>query len=51
MCVNCGCGTPHERHRKTDITLGDLTAVGKPDDLSVEQVAENIRKSVAKTGS
>jgi len=51
MCVNCGCGKPNERHRKTDITLGDLTAAGKPDDLSAKKVAENIRTSVEKAGS
>lgn len=45
MCMNCGCGQPNERHKPTDITLDDLKAAAKGNDIEVEEAADNIHNS------
>jgi hypothetical protein len=42
MCLNCGCGEYNERHKATDITLDDLKAAAKGQDMEVEESADNI---------
>ena len=45
MCMNCGCGQPNERHKPTDITLDDLKAAAKGNDIEFEEAADNIHNS------
>ncbi len=48
MCASCGCPELYQRHEEGDITIDDLTAAGAAHGLSIEQVAENIVKAVAR---
>jgi hypothetical protein len=45
MCMNCGCGEYEMRHKETDITLSDLKAAAKGQNMEVEQAADNIHAS------
>ncbi len=49
MCMSCGCGHVHERHKQGDITLEDLQRAATNHGLSVEQVAHNIERSARAT--
>ena len=42
MCMNCGCGKVHEKHKPTDITIEMLQAAADGHDMDVEQAADNI---------
>jgi hypothetical protein len=46
MCVSCGCGEPHERHKEGDITLEDVQKAAENHDLDLEQTADNIHNGV-----
>ena len=46
MCMSCGCGEYHERHKPGDITLEDVQKAAQNHNLSTEQVASNIQNSV-----
>jgi hypothetical protein len=43
MCMNCGCGQPHEDHGKPEnITLADLQKAGAANDQSLRESAQHI---------
>ena len=43
MCMNCGCGQPHEDHGKPDnITLEALQKAGAANDQSLRESAQHI---------
>jgi hypothetical protein len=43
MCMNCGCGQPHEDHGKPgNITLADLQRAGEANDQSLRESAQHI---------
>jgi hypothetical protein len=43
MCMNCGCGQPHEDHGKPEnITLEDLRKAGAANDQSLRESAQHI---------
>ena len=43
MCMNCGCGQPHEDHGKPgNITLQDLRRAGDANDQSLRESAQHI---------
>ena len=47
MCVSCGCGKPSDSHGNSDhIVIHDLERAAEAANLSVAQVAANIKKSV-----
>ena len=45
MCVNCGCGEYEKRHKPSDITLDELQAAAKGQNMDVEQAADNIHQA------
>lgn len=45
MCMNCGCGSPNERHMPGDITLDDMQRAARNHNMDVEQAADNIHDS------
>ena len=43
MCLNCGCGQPHEDHGNTaNITAADLQRAGDANDQSLRESAQHI---------
>jgi hypothetical protein len=42
MCMNCGCQEYETKHKPTDITLNDLKAAAKGQNMEVEAAADNI---------
>jgi hypothetical protein len=44
MCLNCGCGEYNERHKSSDITLDDLRAAAKGQNMDLGQAADNIHQ-------
>jgi hypothetical protein len=43
MCMNCGCGQPHDDHGKPEnITLEDLQKAGAANDQSLRESAQHI---------
>lgn len=43
MCMNCGCGQPHEDHGKPgNITLQDLQRAADANDQSLRESAQHI---------
>jgi hypothetical protein len=47
MCMNCGCGQPHEDHGKAaNITLEDLQQAGAANDQSLRESAQHILETV-----
>ena len=43
MCMNCGCGQPHDDHGTPDnITLEDLQKAGAANDQSLRESAQHI---------
>ena len=43
MCMNCGCGQPHEDHGKAaNITLEDLQQAGAANDQTLRESAQHI---------
>jgi len=43
MCMNCGCGQPHDAHGKPDnITLEDLQKAGAANHQSLRESAQHI---------
>ena len=43
MCMNCGCGQPHDDHGKSDnITLEDLRLAGDANGQSLRESAQHI---------
>ena len=48
MCLSCGCGKPSEAHGNSDhIVIHDLERAAEAANISVQQAAENIQKSVS----
>ena len=46
MCMNCGCGQPHEDHGKPEnITLQDLQKAGNANNQSLRESAQHILES------
>ena len=45
MCMNCGCRDHETKHKPTDITLSQLKAAAKGQDMEVEEAADNIHNS------
>lgn len=51
MCMNCGCGQPHEDHGKADnITLEDLQRAGAANDQSLRESAQHILETAQLVG-
>jgi hypothetical protein len=47
MCMNCGCGQPHEDHGKAaNITATDLQRAGDANHQSIRQTAQHILETV-----
>ncbi len=47
MCMNCGCGQPHEDHGKPEnITAEELQRAGEANDQSLRQSAQHILETV-----
>jgi len=47
MCMNCGCGQPHEKHGKlANITADDLRQAGDANDQSLRESAQHILEAV-----
>ena len=47
MCMNCGCGQPHEDHGKQEnITAEDLQRAGDVNDQSLRESAQHIVETV-----
>ena len=47
MCMNCGCGQPHEDHGKSEnITATDLQRAGQANDQSLRESAQHILEAV-----
>lgn len=47
MCMNCGCGQPHEDHGvEANITAEDLRRAGKANDQTLRQSAQHIVETV-----
>ena len=48
MCMNCGCGQPHEDHGKPEnITATDLARAAGANDQSLRESAQHIVETVA----
>jgi hypothetical protein len=48
MCMNCGCGQPHEDHgNPANITAADLRLAGDANDQSLRESAQHIIETVA----
>jgi hypothetical protein len=47
MCMNCGCGLPHDDHGKpANITAEDLARAGEANDQSLRESAQHIFETV-----
>lgn len=47
MCMNCGCGQPHEDHGKpANITASDLQRAGEGNHQSLRESAQHIIETV-----
>ncbi len=47
MCMNCGCGLPHEDHGKpANITAEDLQKAGEANSQSMRESAQHILEAV-----
>ena len=47
MCLNCGCGQPHEDHGNTaNITAADLQRAGDANDQSLRESSQHIVETV-----
>ena len=47
MCMNCGCGQPHEDHGKPEnITAEELQAAGAANGQSLRESAQHILEAV-----
>lgn len=47
MCMNCGCGQPHEDHGKPEnITAEELLAASRANDQSLRESAQHIVEAV-----
>ena len=47
MCMNCGCGQPHEDHgNPANITATDLQRAGDANHQSIRQSAQHILETV-----
>lgn len=47
MCLNCGCGQPHEDHGETaNITASELQAAGEANGQSLRESAQHILETV-----
>lgn len=47
MCMNCGCGQPHEDHGKpANITAADLQRAGEANHQSLRESAQHILETV-----
>ena len=48
MCMNCGCGQPHEDHgNPANITAAELRRAGEANDQSLRESAQHIIETVA----
>jgi hypothetical protein len=47
MCLNCGCGTPEDRHGDdSNITVEDLRAAAEANGQSLDDTVRNVRSSL-----
>ena len=47
MCMNCGCGQPHETHGKPEnITAADLQRAAEANDQTLRESAQHIVEAV-----
>lgn len=52
MCMNCGCGQPHEDHgKRANITAEDLQRAGEANDQSLRESAQHILETVELLGA
>ncbi|MCF6159189.1 MAG: hypothetical protein E3K32_11635 [wastewater metagenome] len=50
MCTSCGCGEANADHGNKDhITMDDIERAAKAAEITPEQVAKNIQKTVEQT--
>ena len=48
MCMNCGCGLPHDDHgTAANITATDLQRAGEANDQTLRESAQQILEAVA----
>ena len=48
MCMNCGCGLPHDDHgAAANITATDLQRAGEANDQTLRESAQHILEAVA----
>ena len=48
MCMNCGCGQPHEDHGvEANITAADLQRAGEANDQTLRESAQHMIETVA----
>lgn len=48
MCMNCGCGQPHEDHGiQANITAEELMLAGQANDQTLRESAQHIFEAVA----
>lgn len=43
--MNCGCGSPNERHKEGDITKDDMQRAAQNHGMDIEQAADNIHQA------
>jgi len=49
MCLDCGCGEPHDDHGDAShITYEDLKKAADASEISVEEAAKNIQETLSK---
>lgn len=48
MCMNCGCGQPHEDHGiEANLTAADLRRAGEANDQTLRESAQHMIEAVA----
>ena len=51
MCLNCGCGTPEDRHGdEANITADDLRQAADANGQTLDDTVRNLRDSLDKVG-
>ncbi len=52
MCLSCGCGKPSDKHGNPDnIVIHDLERAAEAENVTVQQVATNIKNGVFPEGN
>ena len=52
MCLSCGCGKPSDAHGNPDnIVIHDLERAAEAENISIQQVATNIKNGIFREGN